>query len=67
MYSSQDSKSRTYIGTGEVESKGGEKYITIETNHLTYFTVGDYTGNFVINNDDISTTSKNVTLNMNVS
>lgn len=66
VYYSQDGTQWNYFWTGEVTSYSGQKYTIIETNHFTYFTIGTTTGNFVINNDQTSTLSRDVTLHMNV-
>jgi len=66
VYYSQNGTQWNYFWTGEVTTYSGQKYTIIETTHFTYFTIGTTTGNFVINNDETSTLSRNVTLHMNV-
>ena len=43
----------------------GTHYVVIKTTHATMFAIGSSTWSFVINNDAASTTSENVTLNIN--
>ncbi|MDD3263085.1 MAG: leucine-rich repeat domain-containing protein [Candidatus Absconditabacteria bacterium] len=45
----------------------GVPYIEFTTDHATYFAIGEEIGSFVINNDDSTTASQNVTLTISAS
>ena len=62
IYSSQDGTNWILEKGGIVSDLSGQPYVTFPTNHFTYFAIAGSTWSFVINNDDSSTSSPNVTL-----
>ena len=75
IYYSEDGwNTRNFLSDNQVELLNGHPYVTFTTNHFTDFSVvvpwwggwgwTPFTWSFVINNDDASTTSLNVTLDM---
>ncbi|AHB41806.1 hypothetical protein P148_SR1C00001G1027 [candidate division SR1 bacterium RAAC1_SR1_1] len=64
FYSQNLSSNWSFHGTSTVIDIAGIPYVEFTTDHATYFAIGEGTGSFVINNDDASTNSQNVTLNI---
>ncbi len=63
---SQDGNEWKYFDTIKTQSEENWVFASFQTNHFTIFSLGIWSGNFVINNDEISTTSNNVTLQTNI-
>ncbi|MCF7834899.1 LamG domain-containing protein [Candidatus Gracilibacteria bacterium] len=64
---SNDQINRHYLTDTVITGIDNNNFAVFQTDHFTTFSIGVYSGTFTINNDNISTTSTGVTLNMNVS
>lgn len=63
---SQDGNTWNYLDTIQPQSEDNGLFATFQTNHFTIFSLGIWTGTFVINNDAATTTGFNVTLNTSI-
>ncbi|MDD3263170.1 MAG: leucine-rich repeat domain-containing protein [Candidatus Absconditabacteria bacterium] len=57
----------TFHTTATAIDINGVPYVEFTTDHATYFAIGEEIGSFVINNDDSTTASQNVTLTISAS
>ncbi|MDD3262834.1 MAG: Ig-like domain-containing protein [Candidatus Absconditabacteria bacterium] len=64
--SSQDGNIWEYLDTVETSTDGTGVFANFQTNHFTIFSLGIWTGSFVINNDEETITGYNVTLTTNI-
>lgn len=64
---SHDGETWIYMTSQEVFLDNGQPFVSFETTHFTVFSIGLPVGSFFINNNDFSTSTTSVTLQMNVS
>lgn len=63
---SHDGNIWNYLDTIQPQAEENGLFVEFQTNHFTIFSLGVWTGTFVINNDVTITTGFNVTLNTNI-
>jgi hypothetical protein len=63
---SHDGINWNYLDTIQPQADENGLFANFQTNHFTIFSLGIWTGTFVINNDAATTTGLNVTLNTNI-
>jgi hypothetical protein len=66
IFSSQNKYDWTKVWLNTLVSCDAWTCAVLDTDHFSYFAVGDFTWSFFINNDATSTTTQNVTLNIDV-